>query len=141
MYNGGSTKAGLSAYKNPTQVNQLEGQAFYACMAPMQYTLQTTSTNAATQKIRADKQKICAETITKMLKIDSTASASTPTKTDGCVNRNLAPAALVATGTQTEPVGGPGFLRLHGTHAVHVADNLHKRGHAENPRRQAEDLR
>merc|ERR1712072_946830 len=101
MYNGASTTAGLSAYKNPTQVNQLEGQAFYACMAPMQYTLQTTSANAATQKIRADKQKICAETITKMLKIDSAASASTPTGTTGCVNRNLAPAALVATGTQT----------------------------------------
>merc|ERR1711981_1368283 len=40
----------------------------------------------------------------------------------------------------SEPVGGPGLLRLHGTHAVHVADNLRKRGHAENPRRQAEDF-
>merc|ERR1719247_1056016 len=101
MYNGASTTAGLSAYKNPTQVNQLEGQAFYACMAPMQYTLQTTSTNAATQKIRADKQKICAETMTKMLKIDSTASASTPTATTGCVNRNQAPANLVAIAATT----------------------------------------
>jgi hypothetical protein len=91
MYDGTSSVTGLSEMKNPDQVDQLEGQAFYAVMAPMQYTLQTTSTNAATQKIRADKQKICAETITKMLKIDSTASASTPTKTDGCVNRNLAP--------------------------------------------------
>merc|ERR1719482_2409639 len=101
MYNGASTTAGLSAYKNPTQVNQLEGQAFYACMAPMQYTLQTTSTNAATQKIRADKQKICAETMTKMLKIDSTASASTPTATTGCVNRNQAPATMVANAATT----------------------------------------
>merc|ERR1712072_449355 len=105
MYNGASTTAGLSAYKNPTQVNQLEGQAFYACMAPMQYTLQTTSANAATQKIRADKQKICAETITKMLKIDSAASASTPTATTGCVNRNQAPANLVAVAPFTPAVG------------------------------------
>merc|ERR1712188_177959 len=34
----------------------------------MQYTLQTTSTNTATQKLRADKQKLCAESLTQMLK-------------------------------------------------------------------------
>merc|ERR1712216_920080 len=84
------------------------GQAFYACMAPMQYTLQTTSTNTATQKLRADKQKLCAETLTQMLKINQSAAASTPTCSGAksctvaaggangatnCVNRNQAAGA------------------------------------------------
>jgi hypothetical protein len=113
MCSGGSTKTGLSGYKNPTQVNQLEGQAFYACMAPMQYTLQTTSTNTATQKLRADKQKLCAQTLTQMLKINTvSAAASTPTCSGAkscsvagggangatnCVNRNQAAGANAPT--------------------------------------------
>jgi hypothetical protein len=68
---------------SPTEVNLLEGQAFYAVMAPMQYTIQTTSTNSATQGLRAGKQKVCAETITKMMK--------------------LSPASVVPAGTATGP--------------------------------------
>jgi hypothetical protein len=69
MYDGGASVTGLSEYKNPTQENLLEGQAFYATVAPMQYTLQKTSTNTNTQKLRADKQKVCSETLTQMFKL------------------------------------------------------------------------
>merc|ERR1712132_25535 len=80
----GNNILGLSAYASPTEVNLLEGQAFYAVIAPMQYTIQTTSTNSATQGLRAGKQKVCAETITKMMK--------------------LSPASVVPAGTATGPV-------------------------------------
>jgi hypothetical protein len=74
MYDGSSSVTGLSEVKNPDQVDQLEGQAFYAVMAPMQYKLQTTSTTASVQKARADKQKVCAETLLEMLVMSRTGS-------------------------------------------------------------------
>jgi hypothetical protein len=108
MYDGTSSVTGLSEMKNPDQVDQLEGQAFYAVMAPMQYTLQTTSTSVSVQKVRADKQKICAETLLQMLTIfdsstpeastckglkdcdvaEGTAPNTTPFATTSCVNNN-----------------------------------------------------
>jgi hypothetical protein len=109
MCNGGDTVTGLSVYKNPKMVSLLEGQAFYACMAPMQYTLQTTSTNTATQKVRADKQRICAETLTSMLKVSGSAAttstckglssctSATATGTTTCVNVNKADGTAAGT--------------------------------------------
>merc|ERR1711934_1044667 len=45
----GNNILGLSEYASPTEVNLLEGQAFYAVIAPMQYTMQKTSTVVTTQ--------------------------------------------------------------------------------------------
>merc|ERR1711934_448882 len=84
---------------------------------------------------------------------------STPTKASGGRSRlawlhpvSLCPPCLVGTWRHVQwgrhcyrslcvqepydgkPVGGPGLLRLHGAHAVHVADNLHEHGHTEGPR-------
>merc|ERR1711977_176030 len=53
---------------NPALKELLEGQAFYAALAPSQYDIPTTSTTAATQTANAKKQKMCAEHITDMMK-------------------------------------------------------------------------
>jgi len=115
MYDGSSSVTGLSEIKNPDQVDQLEGQAFYAVMAPMQYTLQTTSTTASVQKARADKQKVCAETLLQMLVMSRTGSDTStcqglkdcdvaagaapntaPFATTSCVNNNPAAGTAIA---------------------------------------------
>merc|ERR1712216_1057505 len=57
----GTDIVGVQGYASPTEVNLLEGQAFYAVMAPMQYTIQKTSTNTNTQSTNASKQKTSAE--------------------------------------------------------------------------------
>merc|ERR1739847_3871 len=62
---------------NPALTELLEGQAFYAALAPSQYTLPTTSSTTETQAARAAKQKICAEEITAMMKLTKV-EASTP---------------------------------------------------------------
>merc|ERR1711934_165198 len=115
MYDGSSSVTGLSEIKNPDQVDQLEGQAFYAVMAPMQYTLQTTSTTWAVQKARADKQKVCAETLLQILVMSRTGSDTStcqglkdcdvaagaapntaPFATTSCVNNNPAAGTAIA---------------------------------------------
>merc|ERR1739847_146749 len=62
---------------NPALKELLEGQAFYAALAPSQYDIPTTSTTAATQTANAKKQKMCAEHITDMMKLSKVA-ANTP---------------------------------------------------------------
>merc|ERR1712224_898744 len=55
---------------NPAMTELLEGQAFYAALAPSQYSLPTTSTTATTQAARAAKQRKCADAITSMMKLN-----------------------------------------------------------------------
>jgi hypothetical protein len=83
----GNNILGLSVYASPTEKNLLEGQAFYAVIAPMQYTMQKTSTVVTTQQNNAAKQKVCAETLTKMYKVNQT-PATTATDGGGCENPN-----------------------------------------------------
>merc|ERR1719201_3307374 len=76
--------AGVSEFENPEQVYQLEGQAFYACMAGMQRSIATpTGTSKAIQDVNVAKQKKCSETITKMMKIGVPASTPTTGKGSG----------------------------------------------------------
>jgi len=83
----GNNILGLSEYASPTEKNLLEGQAFYAVIAPMQYTMQKTSTVVTTQANNAAKQKVCAETLTKMYKVNQT-PATTATDGAACANPN-----------------------------------------------------
>merc|ERR1719181_1784396 len=83
----GNNILGLSEYASPTEKNLLEGQAFYAVIAPMQYTMQKTSTVVTTQANNAAKQKVCAETLTKMYKVNQT-PATTVTDGAACANPN-----------------------------------------------------
>jgi len=82
--NGQPTTASVIAnvdQTNPKIKEYIEGQAFYAAFAPSQYSLPTTSTTAATQTARANKQKKCAEEITSMVKLNKiAASAASATK-------------------------------------------------------------
>merc|ERR1711959_276116 len=66
----GSGTVGNAAQTNPAMVELLEGQAFYAALAPSQYSLPTTSSTATTQTARAAKQKQCATHITSMMKLN-----------------------------------------------------------------------
>merc|ERR1739847_111187 len=70
----------------PPMKELLEGQAFYAALAPSQYSLPTTSTTTATQTANAKKQKKCAEQITSMMKLNKKAESES---------------AYAATGTST----------------------------------------
>merc|ERR1739848_857079 len=62
---------------NPALTELLEGQAFYAALAPSQYDIPITSTTATTQAARTKKQRMCAEHITDMMKLNKVA-ANTP---------------------------------------------------------------
>jgi len=62
---------------NPAMKELLEGQAFYAALAPSQYDIPITSTTATTQAARTKKQRMCAEHITDMMKLNKVA-ANTP---------------------------------------------------------------
>merc|ERR1711959_355977 len=73
------------ALDNPAMKELLEGQAFYAALAPSQYNIPTTSTTWATQAANAKKQKMGADHITKMMKLNKVA-ASTPTGTAGAAS-------------------------------------------------------
>merc|ERR1712057_36907 len=66
----GSGTVGNAAQTNPAMVELLEGQAFYAALAPSQYSLPTTSSTATTQTARTAKQKQCATHITSMMKVN-----------------------------------------------------------------------
>merc|ERR1711924_241777 len=74
-----SVKEGLSAATNVKQTEFLEGQAFYACLAPSQYVLPKVNSVAVTQTANAAKQKKRAQTLTKMLKMNQVTAG---TKTD-----------------------------------------------------------
>merc|ERR1712188_165426 len=69
------TQAEIYATVAPPMKEYLEGQAFYAALAPSQYSLPTTSTTAATQTANAKKQKKCAEHITSMMKLNKKAES------------------------------------------------------------------
>jgi len=75
-----------AASPTPPMKELLEGQAFYAALAPSQYSLPTTSTTTATQTANAKKQKKCAEQITSMMKLNKKAESES---------------AYAATGTST----------------------------------------
>lgn len=71
---------GLSEFTNPQEVYQLEGQAFYACMAGIQRAIPTPTNQAKiTQDVNVAKQKTCSETLTKMFKMNLGVVASTAT--------------------------------------------------------------
>merc|ERR1711977_734766 len=81
-----AVKEGLSDAKNVEEEEYLEGQAFYACVAPSMYVLPKVNSVAVTQAANAAKQKKCAETLTNMLRMNRvTAGISTEstTCTDG----------------------------------------------------------
>merc|ERR1712094_158460 len=86
----------------------LEGQAFYACLAPSQYVLPKISTQTvSTQTANAAKQKKCAQTMTKMLKMNKV-SAGTKTddakcKTTAVITATGANQALTGAGTPLAP--------------------------------------
>merc|ERR1739847_192624 len=113
-----SVKEGLSAAVNVKQTEFLEGQAFYACLAPSQYVLPKVNSVAVTQTANAAKQKKCAQTLTKMLKMNQL-SAGTKTddakcKADALVTATTANQALTTgaacTGTFYSAVGYPLWL-------------------------------
>merc|ERR1711959_555759 len=69
---------GLSAATNVKEKEQLEGQAFYAVLAPSQYVLPKVNSVATTQAANEARQKKCAETLTNMLRMNRV-SAGTST--------------------------------------------------------------
>merc|ERR1712224_450998 len=79
-----AVKEGLSAAKNVEEEEYLEGQAFYACVAPSMYVLPKVNSVAVTQAANAAKQKKCAQTLTKMLKMNKV-SAGTATDDAKCL--------------------------------------------------------
>merc|ERR1739848_782288 len=70
------TEAAIYATVAPPMKEYLEGQAFYAALAPSQYSIPTTSTTAATQTANAKKQQKCAEHITSMMKLNKIAESA-----------------------------------------------------------------
>merc|ERR1711959_732474 len=65
-----SVKQGLSAALNVKEKEFLEGQAFFASVAPSMYVLPKVNSLQATQTANAAKQKKCAQTLTTMLKMN-----------------------------------------------------------------------
>merc|ERR1712094_161268 len=100
---------GLSAATNVKQKEMLEGQAFYACVAPSQYILPKVNSVATTQAANAARQKKCSETITKMLKMNRE-DPGTSTSTATCVRTSLpgvAAATVACTGTDFSAIEYP----------------------------------
>jgi len=89
-------KEGLSKALNVKEKEMLEGQAFYACLAPSQYDLPVVSTGS-TQTINAAKQQVCARTLTKMLRMNQEDAG---TSTDSAVCKNT---GIVLAGNPSPP--------------------------------------
>jgi len=89
-------KEGLSKALNVKEKEMLEGQAFYACVAPSQYDLPVVSTGS-TQTINAAKQQVCARTLTKMLRMNQ---EDPGTDTDSAVCKNT---GIVLAGNPSPP--------------------------------------
>merc|ERR1711959_244163 len=108
-----SVKEGLSAATNVKQEEFLEGQAFYACVAPSQYVLPKVNSVAVTQTANAAKQKTCAQTLTKMLKLNQVAAGvatdDAKCKTDALVPATEANQALPLTAPATTACTGTGY--------------------------------
>merc|ERR1712144_39080 len=75
--------AGLSEATNVKEKEQLEGQAFYAVLAPSQYVLPKVNSVATTQAANEARQKKCSETVTNMLRMNRV-SAGTSTSAATC---------------------------------------------------------
>merc|ERR1739848_889162 len=84
-----SVKEGLSAAVNVEQEEFLEGQAFYACLAPSQYVLPKVNSVAVTQTANAAKQKKCVQTLSTLQSSPDMASNPT-TETNACGRANAA---------------------------------------------------
>jgi len=108
-----SVKEGLSEAVNVKQEEFLEGQAFYACVAPSQYVLPKVNSVAVTQTANAAKQKTCAQTLTKMLKLNQVAAGvatdDAKCKTDALVPATEANQALPLTNPATTACTGTGY--------------------------------
>merc|ERR1711977_391939 len=94
---------GLSAATNVKEKEQLEGQAFYAVLAPSQYVLPKVNSVATTQAANEARQKKCSETITNMLRMNRV-SAGTSTSAATC-DAN----ALAIPGVSTDVCTGTGY--------------------------------
>merc|ERR1712188_24552 len=90
-----SVKEGLSAATNVAQESFLEGQAFYACVAPSMYVLPKVNSVAVTQAANEAKQKKCAETLTNMLRMNRVA-AGISTDSTACEEKGLVIAGSTA---------------------------------------------
>merc|ERR1712025_1427111 len=90
-----AVKEGLSAAKNVEEEEYLEGQAFYACVAPSMYVLPKVNSVAVTQAANEAKQKKCAETLTNMLRMNRVA-AGISTDNAACKEKALVIAGSTA---------------------------------------------
>merc|ERR1712017_539 len=90
-----SVKEGLSDATNVAQESFLEGQAFYACVAPSMYVLPKVNSVAVTQAANEAKQKKCAETLTNMLRMNRVA-AGISTDSTACEEKGLVIAGSTA---------------------------------------------
>merc|ERR1712094_8945 len=101
-----SVKQGLSAALNVKEKEFLEGQAFFASVAPSMYVLPKVNSLQAAQTANAAKQKKCAQTLTTMLKMNQiakgTATDATVCKADGRVTAGT-------TGTSNAACYGTGY--------------------------------
>merc|ERR1711977_100496 len=108
-----SVKKGLSEAVNVKQEEFLEGQAFYTCLAPSQYVLPKVNSVVATQTANAAKQKTCAQTLTKMLKLNQVAAGvatdDAKCKLDALVPATEANQALPLTAPATTACTGTGY--------------------------------
>jgi len=102
---------GLSEATNVKQKEMLEGQAFYAVLAPSQYVLPKVNSSSTTQTANASKQKKCAETITKMLKMNRVATG-TSTADKSCKNSALVIAGNPGTTDDTHSCTGTGYSAI-----------------------------
>merc|ERR1739848_121644 len=102
-----SVKQGLSAALNVKEKEFLEGQAFFASVAPSMYVLPKVNSLQATQTAYAAKQKKCAQTLTTMLKMNQiakgTSTDATVCKADGRVTAGTTNAACYGTGYSAVP--------------------------------------
>merc|ERR1711985_121915 len=101
-----SVKQGLSAALNVKEKEFLEGQAFFASVAPSMYVLPKVNSLQATQTANAAKQKKCAQTLTTMLKMNQIAKG---TSTDATVCKADGRVTAGTTGTSNAACYGTGY--------------------------------
>merc|ERR1711904_120378 len=101
-----SVKQGLSAALNVKEKEFLEGQAFFASVAPSMYVLPKVNSLQATQTANAAKQKKCAQTLTTMLKMNQIAKG---TSTDATVCKADGRVTAGTTGTSNAACYGAGY--------------------------------
>jgi len=102
---------GLSAALNVKEKEMLEGQAFYACLAPSQYNPPVVSTVGTTQTANAAKQQVCARTLTKMLKMNEE-PVGTKTDSKTCLGTGIVLAGNPGTEAAPGSCTGTGFSAI-----------------------------